>query len=166
MWQSRVADYLRTEFPVIGADACDYNGHFNEAQSLVLLTLATDTVLDEIKLDEESREQLSFSAFTVQNQLFYINEAHLGEEVVAYSQLLAWDKKRLRIFHRLVAKKDQRVITEQETLLLAVDMNTRRSASWPEPVDKAIGGLMVRQQSLPIPDNAGRGITRPECANQ
>lgn len=161
MWKQQLERYLVTDFGVIHADACDYNGHFNEAQSLVLLTEATDTVLEAMHLDPENREAMNFSAFTVQNQLFYLSEAHKGEEVVAYSQLLAWDAKRARIFHRLVTKDEQRLVTEMETLLLAVDMETRRSAPWPEPVKAALENLMEQHKTLAISDNAGCGISKP-----
>ncbi|MBY4678742.1 thioesterase family protein [Marinobacterium arenosum] len=153
--------YLKTPFGPIAPEACDYNGHFNEAQGLVLLTRATDTLLDWIGLDESGRSRLQFSAFTVQNRLYYLKEGHAGQQVSARTQLLGWDDKRLRLFHQLVSDEDQQVLVEMESLLLGVDMTTRRSARWPAPVAEALSQLMRSQKVLPQPANAGREIDKP-----
>jgi len=153
--------YLLTGFGAIGEEACDYNGHLNEGYAMVMLSKATDTVLDAIRLDVTGREQLAFSAFTVQNSLYYLAEGKLGQEVEALSRLLAFDDKRLRLFHQLRDRATGQILVELETLLLGVDMNSRRAASWPAPVAAALEQLKARQQRLPHSDNVGRAISKP-----
>lgn len=153
--------YLITHYGEIKAESCDYNGHLNEGHALVMLSLATDTILDAIKLDAAGRERLNFSAFTVQNNLYYRAEGHEGQAVFAQSQVLAFDEKRLRMFHRLIDTSDGTVLVELECLMLGVDMAERRAASWPKEVAVAIATLAQSQNELPVPDNAGKAIVKP-----
>ncbi|WP_051560215.1 thioesterase family protein [Marinobacterium jannaschii] len=153
--------YLLTAYGAIAEEACDYNGHLNEGHALVMLSKATDSVLDAIRLDATGREQLNFSAFTVQNTLYYLAEGQLGQEVEAWSRLLTFDEKRLRLFHQLRDIITGEVLVELETLLLGVDMNSRRAACWPAPVSAALEQLKVRQQRLPQSENVGRAICKP-----
>lgn len=157
--------YLLTHYGEIKAESCDYNGHLNEGHALVMLSLATDTILDAIKLDAAGRERLNFSAFTVQNNLYYRAEGHEGQAVFAQSQVLAFDEKRLRMFHRLLDANDGTVLVELECLMLGVDMAARRAAAWPEAVAEAISTLAQSQNTLPVPDNAGQAITKPALSN-
>ncbi len=153
--------YLLTGFGAIASEACDYNGHLNEGHALVMLSEATDSLLEAIRLDASGREQLAFSAFTVQNSLYYLAEGKLGQEVEAWSRLLAFDDKRLRLFHQLRDRATGQVLVELETLMLGVDMNSRRAACWPAPVAAALEQLKVRQQRLPHSENVGRTIAKP-----
>lgn len=153
--------YLLTHYGEIKAESCDYNGHLNEGHALVMLSLATDTILDAIELDATGRERLNFSAFTVQNNLYYRAEGHEGQAVFAQSQVLSADEKRLRMFHRLIDANDGTVLVELECLMLGVDMAARRAAAWPTAVAEAITALAQAQQHLPTPDNAGKAIAKP-----
>jgi len=156
-----MSDYLITPFGTVAEQACDYNGHFNEAQSLVLLTVATDTLLDTIGLDASERDRLQFSAFTVQNQIYYRAEAHLGDQLYSRTQLLGFDNKRLRIYHQLIREADQQIISEMECLMLGVSMTTRKVSLWPESVADGMRRLADLQYALPMPETAGQGISRP-----
>jgi len=153
--------YLLTHYGKIKAESCDYNGHLNEGHALVMLSLATDTLLDAIELDAAGRERLNFSAFTIQNNLYYLAEGHEGQDVLAQSQLLAFDEKRLRMFHRLIDAERGTVLVELECLMLGVDMAARKSACWPEGVREGLAQLAEKQRDLPCPDNAGRAIEKP-----
>lgn len=158
---TRADHYLITHYGPIQAESCDYNGHLNEGHALVMLSLATDTILDAIKLDTTGREQLNFSAFTVQNNLYYRAEGQEGQDVFAQSQLLAFDEKRLRMFHRLIDTESGAVLVELECLMLGVDMAIRKAARWPDEVSDALAQLADKQNDLPYPDNAGRAIEKP-----
>lgn len=153
--------YLLTELGNIEEWACDYNGHLNEGYALVLLSRATDTLLDAIGLDAASREQRQFSAFTLQNILHYRQEGRLGQRLQASSQLLAYDEKRLRIYHQLLNSESGETLVEMETLLIGVDMQQRRSAPWPREIEQALFALSQQQAQLPIPERAGGAISRP-----
>ncbi len=156
-----MSEYLITPFGPVLEQACDYNGHFNEAQSLVLLTEATDTLLDRVGLDAAGRDRLQYSAFTVQNQLYYRAEANLGDLLFSRTLLLGFDSKRLRLYHQLVRGSDQRVIVEMESLLLGVETESRTVRSWPEDILVGLRQLSRRQSALPTPETAGLGISQP-----
>ncbi|MCV6588619.1 MAG: thioesterase family protein [Marinobacterium sp.] len=156
-----MSEYLLTHFDPVQADACDYNGHMNEAQALVLLTVATDTLLDRIGLDDQGRQVLDFSAFTVQNRLHYRAEAHTGDLLIARTRLLGFDEKRLRIYHQLLREPAHEVIVEMECLLLGVDTINRRAAAWPDTVSQALRLLADEQHNLGWPEVAGQEIDKP-----
>lgn len=154
---------LITHYPPVPESYCDYNGHLNEGYYLVMLSLATDTVLDEAGLDAEARQTLNFSAFTVQNNLRYFKEIYRGQRLAAYSRLLSSDNKRLRIWHELRDEQGQETYAAVECLLVGVDMQTRRSATWPTSVQQAIQALQQQSADQPWPVGAGKAISVPEA---
>ncbi|WP_293265002.1 thioesterase family protein [Neptunomonas sp.] len=153
---------LTTQYPPVPESYCDYNGHLNEGYYLVMLSLATDTILDAAGLDEAGRTHHQFSAFTVQNNLRYLKEVQQGQKVVAHSQLLSSDKKRLRIWHELRNEDSTEILAAVECLLVGVDMQTRHSAIWPEPIRKAIEALQLSHSIMDWPKGAGNSIAMPE----
>lgn len=152
---------LTTPYPPVPDSYCDYNGHLNEGYYLVMMSQATDTVLDAAGLDAISRELHQFSAFTVQNNLRYFREVYKGQVLTAYSRLLSSDSKRLRIWHELRSEDGSETYASVECLLVGVDMKTRKSAVWPEPVSRAIEVLQACHREYPWPVGAGNSITLP-----
>ncbi len=153
---------LTTQYPPVPESYCDYNGHLNEGYYLVMLSLATDTVLDAAGLNAEERDKYQFSAFTVQNNLRYFKEVRQGQKVVAHSHLLSSDKKRLRIWHELRNEEGTETLAAIECLLVGVDMKTRHSATWPEPIRAAIQTLQTRHAKYEWPKGAGNSIAMPD----
>ncbi|SIS72737.1 thioesterase family protein [Neptunomonas antarctica] len=152
---------LITQYPPVPENYCDYNGHLNEGYYLVMLSHATDTVLDVAGLDQEGRDAHKFSAFTVQNNLRYLKEVRQGQKVVAHSQLLSSDKKRLRIWHELRNEEGTETLAAIECLLVGVDMQTRHSAAWPEQIRQTIQSLQQRHAKIEWPKGAGNSIAMP-----
>jgi acyl-CoA thioesterase FadM len=152
---------LKTHYAPVPESYCDYNGHLNEGYYLVMLSLATDTVLDAAGLDAESRNALSFSAFTVQNNLRYFKEIYKGKRLTAYSRVLSSDKKRLRIWHELRNEEGTETYAAVECLLVGVDMASRKSAVWPAKVETIIRELQASHEQYTWPMGAGNAITQP-----
>ena len=160
--QKKDSVMLTTQYSPVPESYCDYNGHLNEGYYLVMLSLATDTILDAAGLDEAQRAKHQFSAFTVQNNLRYFKEVRQGQKVIAHSQLLSSDRKRLRIWHELRNEEGTETLAAIECLLVGVDMQTRHSATWPEPIRIAIQALQERHADIEWPKGAGNSIAMPE----
>ncbi|WP_164847054.1 thioesterase family protein [Neptunomonas marina] len=152
---------LLTHYEPIPSSFCDYNGHLNEGYYLVMLTTATDTILDHAGLDATSRDKHQFSAFTVQNTLRYFREVKQGQQVVAHSRLLSSDNKRLRLWHEMRDPNDNTLMATMESVMLAVNMESRRCEAWPTEIAEQVYALQEAHNTLSWPDGAGVSITAP-----
>lgn len=117
--------------PPITAQICvpagwtDYNGHMNETHYLEIASRGTDQFLDAIGAGADYAEQ-GASFFTVENKVSYLGEVHAGNWLSVHSAVSAVDGKKLWILHELQA--GGAVVARVETLLLHVDMHSRKSA--------------------------------------
>jgi carnitine 3-dehydrogenase len=116
----------------------DYNGHMNEAHYLEAGAAATDRFMEMIGADA-AYIAAGGTFFTVENHLVYMAEILAGDRLRATTQVLAGAGKKLHLLHRLY-RGDGTLSATMETLLLHVDLATRRSAPPRDPV----AGLLPR----------------------
>lgn len=140
----------------------DYNGHMNVAYYVLAFDQATDFFTDRVGLDAAYRESANASFFVVDMNVGYRRELRAGAPLMFTTQLLDFDRKRMRFFHTMLHAEEQFVAATNEILTVHVDMAERRSAPMPVSVLRALEALSARQQHLPTPSEAGRvlGIRR------
>ena len=152
----------------------DYNGHMNDAPYVEVFTLAVNTMIaEEMGLNEQVREKLSYSVYTLENHICYLQEALEGMTLSVYHQVLNRDEKRMHMFFEM---EDQfgNLLATSEQMLMGMDMDSGRPAPFPgheqqseKPsntvnVAKNVEMLYKRDKNKPIPKQAGRtiGITK------
>jgi acyl-CoA thioester hydrolase len=84
--------------------------------------------------------------------------------VTVRTRLLAYDAKRLVLFHEMVCAGLDGPAAENEVLCVHVDLVRRRSAPWPQAAAEALARAVATAARLPSPAGAGRAIdlaTRP-----
>ncbi|MDQ0252858.1 acyl-CoA thioester hydrolase [Evansella vedderi] len=135
----------------------DYNGHMNDAEYAKVFSLAVDSFMDDIGLDEKSRNSLNYTIFTLETHLCYLQEAHVGEELTVELQLLDDDAKRLHVF--FVMKNSAGIeIATSEQMLMGMDTAEGRPAPFPESVAANIETLRNAHEHLDPPKQVGRQI--------
>jgi acyl-CoA thioester hydrolase len=139
----------------------DYNGHMNVAFYLMVFDHATDAFLEEVALDAAHREATGGSIFTVESHITYEQEVNEGDRLRVTTQLLAFDDKRLHIFHRMYHADDGWLAATSEWLNLYVDLNTRRVGTFPDPVQQRLRAMQAAHDALGWPEQAGRTIRVP-----
>ncbi len=158
MWDAPIT----TPHQRIEAGWIDYNGHLNMAFYNVLFDRAVDHVYDLLGIGEAYARGGAGSCFTLEAHLNYLSEVALEDRVAVSLQLLDFDAKRLHYFETMTNLRTGEVAATSENLALHVDMNTRRSAPFPEPALEKIAHLHRAHAALPTPDLVGRvmGIRR------
>ena len=137
----------------------DYNGHLRDAYYLLLFSLATDALMDQLGLDEAGRAATGHSLYTLECHLNFVQEVKLGQQVEVRTQILGHDSKRLHLNHSLHLLDQAPMLAASEQMLLNVSTALARSAPFAELVQRRVEALALAHQALPAPRYAGRAIS-------
>jgi len=152
---------LTTYTTQIQPDWVDYNGHLRDAFYLLIFSYATDALMDKLGLDSENREASGHSLFTLELHLNYLHEVKLGAEVQVRTQLIAFDAKRLHLYHSLHLAGDEKELAGNEQMLLHVDLAGPHSAPFTEATLATLATISAEQADLARPALLGRVIGLP-----
>ena len=134
----------------------DYNGHMNEAHYIEASAQATDRFMEMIGADAAYVEA-GGTYFTVENHVSYLDELIEGSRLTITTQVLKGEGKKMHLFHRLLNAEGE-VAATVETLLLHVDLTTRRTSLPSEAVLTKLEAFAREHEGLPRPETAGKGI--------
>jgi carnitine 3-dehydrogenase len=146
----------------IPPDWTDYNGHVNEARYLDLGSQASDGLMVLVGADPDYVAG-GFSFFTAESHVRYLAELCAGDGVRATTQVLGGEGRKLHLFHS-IARADGTPAATVETLLLHVDLSTRRSCAPGSLVAERIAALAADHARLPWPEGAGRHVGQPRAS--
>ena len=149
---------LSTYRSAVLPELVDYNGHLRDAYYLLLFSLATDALMDQLGLDEAGRAATGHSLYTLECHLNFVQEVKLGQQVEVRTQILGHDTKRLHLNHSLHLLGEARLLAASEQLLLNVSTALGRAAPFAETVHGKVAALARLHQGLPAPQFAGRTI--------
>jgi acyl-CoA thioester hydrolase len=145
----------------IQPDWVDYNGHLRDAFYLLIFSYATDALMDTLGLDSENREASGHSLFTLELHLNYLHEVKLAANVEVHTQLIAFDAKRLHLYHSLHLAGDEQELAGNEQMLLHVDLAGPHSTPFTEVTLEKLIAISAEQTGLPKPALLGRVIGLP-----
>ena len=135
-------------------DWVDYNGHMNDAEYARVFSLAVDTLMERIGLDEAGRHRHGYTLYTLETHLRYLREAHQGQPLQVEVALVDRDAKRLHLWFELYS--GEQLLATSEQMLMGIDLDSGRPGPFPEAVDTAIAALPAI--SSPAPEGLGRRI--------
>lgn len=145
----------------------DYNGHMNVA----FYTLAFDKAFDDffenwLGLGESFVHRARLGPMALQTQICYLGELLEGEPFHVEVLLLDHDEKRLHQFATMWSDRTGRKAATYETLGINVDLETRRTAPYPDWAMARFARLRAAQAAVPRPPEAGQplGIRRKPAA--
>ena len=164
MTSARVETPLDRYRGIVLPDWIDYNGHLNLAFYMVAFDHATDLFFDYIGLDHAYRSDNEASTFAAEAHLVYQRELHEGDPLRITTQLIAFDEKRLRFFHRMFHAAEGYQAAASENLSLHVDMRRRKVAPMGEALLRRAGDVKRAHDALGLPAEAGRAIVKPPFA--
>ncbi len=128
----------------------DYNGHMNEAPYLEVSARASDRLMEMIGADAGYIAG-GLSYFTAENHIRYLAEIDIGDRITITTQELGGDGRKLHLLHRLWTGGDTPAATV-ETLLLHVDLSSRRVAAPEGIVAERASATVADHASFPRPD--------------
>ena len=113
----------------------DYNGHMNVAYYVLIFDHATDATLDRLDVGEAYRRRAGCSVFVGEMHVNYRQEVLQGDELAIATRLLAFDERRLVLFHEMTCSRFEKPVASNEVLCVA-----RRSGNTPPGVLACGGG--------------------------
>lgn len=142
----------------------DYNGHLNMAYYNVLFDRGIDEAYTLLGIGESYLKSKKRSLFSAEVHIRYLRELHAGDPVRVTFQLLGYDSKRLHFFQQLFHATEGWMSATSENMSLHVDMETRKTSSFPPEASRSLGEMLASHSRLPRPEAAGRRIAMPEKA--
>ena len=128
----------------------DYNGHMNEARYMEVASRASDRFMAMVGADDAYIAG-GFSYFTAENHIRYFAEIAIGDRVTVTTQALGGDGRKLHLLNRFWTGGETPAATV-ETLLLHVDLSTRRVVAPEGPVAERTAAYVAAHADHPRPD--------------
>jgi acyl-CoA thioester hydrolase len=137
----------------------DYNGHVRDAYYGLIVSLATDALMDRVGLDEGYRTRSGCTLYTVEMHLNYLQEVHQSDTAEVSVRIVGVDHQRIHAAFEIARSGRPGVAATAEVMLLHVrrDGDTVTTAPFPPQVSTALAELQAASAALPA---AGPGSRR------
>jgi acyl-CoA thioester hydrolase len=146
----------------------DYNGHLRDAYYSLIVSLATDALMDRIGIDADYRVRTGGTLYTLELHLHYLQEIRRTDTVDVTVRIAGCDHKRIHAAFELARSGAEALAASAEVMLMHVIQCEGHAASAPFPptVVEALaalaaqsanlqsGGPGSRQMQLPAPRGA------------
>ena len=120
----------------------DYNGHLRDAYYALILSHATDTLMDRLGMDAAYRTATGNTLYTLEMHIHYLREIHASDIVMVSVRLLGADHKRIHAAFELGCEGQSAAAATAEFMLLHVHQGqTVSSTPFPAAIAAAIGAL-------------------------
>jgi betainyl-CoA thioesterase len=139
----------------------DYNGHVRDAYYGLIVSLATDALMDRIGLDEAYRTRSGCTLYTLEMHLNYLQEVHESDTAAVSMRIAGVDQKRIHAAFEIARGGKPGVAATAEVMLLHVcrQGDTVATAAFPPEVSRALAELQAASAALPA---EGPGSRRME----
>jgi acyl-CoA thioester hydrolase len=145
----------------------DYNGHLRDAYYVLIVSQATDALMDRIGLDEAYRRRTQCTLYTVELHIQYLQEVKQTDTALVTMRILGADAKRIHAAFELASAGATRVAAVAEEMLLHVCQQPQAvtTTAFPPEVSTAVAQLQAAGAGL-APATSGsrrlelRGSTR------
>jgi acyl-CoA thioester hydrolase len=156
-----------TELPPYGATIepawIDYNGHLRDAYYGLILSYATDAMMDHVGLDAAYRERTRCTLYTLETHLHYLREIKSTDVLSVTTSVLAADRKRIHVGCTFLCPRLTEPAAVAEALLLHVHQGERVTATaFPADIEQRLAGLTLDAGRLAAfgPDSRKIGLKR------
>lgn len=131
----------------IAPEWIDYNGHLRDAYYGLIISLATDALMDLLGLDAPYRERTRCTLYTVEMHIHYLKEVHKSDVVLVGLSILASDAKRIHAAFELTCEGRTEPAATAEVMLLHVRQGEApATVPFPPAIADAIERLRTRSQ--------------------
>jgi acyl-CoA thioester hydrolase len=139
----------------------DYNGHLRDAYYALIVSLATDALMDRIGLDAEYRGRTHCTLYTVELHIHYLHEVRQSDQLSVLVRIVAADHKRIHAAFEILRAGHEPPAAAAEVMLLHVCQqdDCARTAPFPPAVAAALTALQTASAGMPA---AGPGSRRLE----
>ena len=138
----------------------DYNGHLRDAYYALVLSLATDALMDRVGLDAAYRERTGCTLYSLEMHMHWLHEVKGSDTIEVDAHVLGLDRKRLHLGLDVRVVGREPVAATGELMLLHVQQGpTPGSAPFPPEVAAAIESLQPAPGAAPWAGPGSRAMT-------
>ena len=149
---------IRTARQIVLPEWIDYNGHMNVAYYTLAFDKGFDDLIENwIGTGESFVARSKLGPMTLQQQICYLSELVEGEGFHTACRLIDCDAKRMHVFAEMIAD-DGKVAATMESLGVIVDLEARRTTTYPDWAVARMEKLKTAQAGLPRPKQLGQPI--------
>ncbi|MDH3741994.1 MAG: thioesterase family protein [Hyphomicrobiales bacterium] len=135
----------------------DYNGHFNMGYYGALFDITADDAFKVMGLGPDYVDT-GFSFYTLEAHITYLRELHAGDAVQVHFRILDYDAKRIHYFEEMYHAEGGWLAATLEGICMHIDMDAKKSCSFPDDVLKEIAAMHSAHQDLAVPPQVGHKI--------
>src|ERR1700751_3462029 len=139
----------------------DYNGHLRDAYYTLIVSLASDALMDRLGMDAAYRECSSCTLYTVEMHMHYLHEVKAADSALVRVRIVGADHKRIHAAFEILRAGSADTAATAEVMLLHVRQQRETAASKPFPPEVAAAIAQLGAATAGMP-SAGRGGSR--CA--
>ena len=138
----------------------DYNGHLRDAFYGLIVSHASDALMDRLGMDADYRSRTHNTLYTVEMHTHFFHEIKKSDTVFVNVRILGVDQKRIHAAFDVIRDADAIVAASAEIMLLHVHQGEAvATAPFPPEVASAITKLVAATASAP---EVGPGSRRME----
>src|SRR3977135_1686929 len=147
----------RTE---VAPEWIDYNGHLRDAYYSLIVSLATDALMDRLGLDEAYRARTRCTLYTLEMHMHFLHEVKKTDVVDVAVRILGTDRKRIHAaFDMRCGRYPDPVATAEIMLLHVYQGDEPKAQAFPSEVVEALAGVAEEEAAAGAlaADTAGAG---------
>ncbi len=137
----------------------DWNDHMNVAYYVLVFDKATDELFRFVGVAERYIEARRHTMFALECHVTYNRELRGGDPIAVTTQLLGFDAKKMHFAHHMYHRGEGYLAAVSEWMVIHIDMETRRSAEFPDDIAQRLGDIRTAHAALPTPRETGRVIS-------
>jgi betainyl-CoA thioesterase len=145
----------------VRAEWIDYNGHLRDAYYGLIVSEATDALMDRVGLDASYRARTGGTLYTVEMHSHFLREVKQADTIEVNVRILGVDRKRIHAAFEMLRAGQAEVAATAEIMLLHVCQEGERVATAPFPPEVAARLAQLQAQSAPL-QPGGPGSQRME----
>ncbi len=127
----------------------DLNGHLNIRHYLGIASEGLDESLVEVGILQQWPTVAGSAVFTAEHHLTYLSELRTGDEISVRVRVLGRSARAAHVLVYLLDDAKSLVSYVMEEIFLHIDMESRRTAVWPEGVAAGLDERIERDGALP-----------------
>lgn len=129
----------------------DYNGHLRDAYYGLIVSLATDALMDQLGLDAAYRERTGCTLYTVEMHIHFLREVKRNETLAVSVRIAGADTRRVHAAFEVTPQGQSAVAATAELMLLHVRQHgaSVSTAAFPAPVSAALAQLQEQSAGMP-----------------
>jgi acyl-CoA thioester hydrolase len=144
----------------------DYNGHLRDAYYALIVSHATDALMDRIGIDAAYRERTGCTLYTVEMHIHYLHEVKQADTVIVAVRIAGADSKRIHAAFELLRAGHTDLAASAEVMLLHVRQQGESVliAPFPPAVAAPIAQLQAASAAMAPAGPGSRRIGLPAAA--